>query len=226
MLSASASVPPPREYDALLPKLLLSSGPSWTKSQNFEETNFERQGKQNTGKTRTQLKNDVFESSGQQNAGIKLIELEKEGEHSDISNMNIEISSSGSGFIVVAGGNNNIMMITSGEKELDDHENAEENATISLLASGNGQEVNAKGVSGDIEESSDDSDDIPSGREEDGPTAKRVISFYSSGSGQRRETVEIVSPENSVSGSGHLEREDENSAVEDSTSGSNKYDYE
>lgn len=230
MLSVSASAPSPKAYDTLLPKLFLSSGPSWTKQEKSEDTSYMPEGKQKIWKTQEEKANDDFDNSGQEKEGLPLLELEMQDEHSGMRNRDLEMSSSGSGLIVIEGGNDQLVMIASGENETDDQENAEKNATISLLASGSSEEIKDEDISGEANESSGDNPwgfaNSISGSGADGMARKHRIPFYSSGSGQSQERVEIFSPEKSFSGSGDLQTLYTSSAFEDSTSGSDQYDYE
>lgn len=234
MLAVSASAPPPRAYDALLPKLFLSNGPSWTKTEMLKNTN------QKVEVNHKEDNDEVVDKNGQQKAEVPLVELEKEYEQSGISNMDTAMSS-GSGLMVIDGGNEDLMVISSKENEAQGDETSGKNETISLLASGSGEEeqyvsgeeTKEQDVSGEIEENNAEGinpwgfTNVLSGSGEDNTSRRHRISLYSSGNGpQSRERIEIVSPDHGFSGSGQIEAQDTSSAFEDSSSGSDQYEYQ
>lgn len=243
MLAVSASAPPPRAYDALLPKLFLSNGPSWTKAEKLKDTNQKVEVNQKIRKTHHKEDNDeVVDRNGQQKAEVPLVELEKEYEQSGISNMDTAMSS-GSGLMVIDGGNEDLMVISSGENEAEGDETSGKDETISLLASGSGEEIKEQYVSGEETKEQDVSGEkeennaeginpwgftnVLSGSGEDNTSKKHRISLHSSGNGpQSRERIEIVSPDYGFSGSGQIKTQDTSSAFDDSSSGSDQYEYQ
>ena len=232
MLAVSASASPPRAYDALLPKLFLSNGPSWTKAEKLKDTNQKVEVNQKIRKTHHKEDNDE----------VPLVELEKEYEQSGISNMDTAMSS-GSGLMVIDGGNEDLMVISSGENEAEGDETSGKDETISLLASGSGEEIKEQYVSGEETKEQDVSGEkeennaeginpwgftnVLSGSGEDNTSRKHRISLHNSGNGpQSRERIEIVSPDYGFSGSGQIKTQDTSSAFDDSSSGSDQYEYQ
>ena len=241
MLAVSASAPPPRAYDALLPKLFLSNGPSWTKAEKLKDTNQKVEGNQKIRKTHHEEDSDELDRNGQQKAEVPLVELEKEYEQSGISNMDTTMSS-GSGLMVIDRGNEDLMVISSGENEAEGEETSGKDETISLLTSGSGEEIKEQYVSGEKikeqyvsgEKEGDNAEginpwgftNILSGSGEGKTSRRHRMSLYSSGNGlQSRERIEIVSPDHSFSGSGQIENQDTSSAFDDISSGSDEYEY-
>ena len=226
MLTVSAKAPTPRAYDALLPILFLSGGPTWSQSKNNivaqRKNNFTRQGNQTIWKVEHEEDEDLNEG-GQQKGEVPFVHLEKEEEHPGYQDLDIEMSSSGSGGVNL------------GMNEAKYNDKMEQNTTPVALSSGSGEENegrNIKGemtVSGEAEDNSDgdkmEQKKLFSGSGEQNEATKRHTAFFSRGSGHLREKVEIFSPENSSSGSGKLAKQELNADPEISSSGKEEYDF-
>lgn len=235
MLTVSASAPTPRAYDALLPKLFLSGGPTWARWKNNpaaqQNSNYTAQGNQTIWKEEQDEDEDLNEG-GQQKGEVPIADLRKEEEHPGYQDLDIEMSSSGSSR-VNGGINAEAEMRGSGEQEVKYNDKIEQNTTLAALSSWSGEANKDRNieremtVSGEAKENDDDKmgqKELFSGSGEQNEATKHHIAFYSSEIGHPRGKVKIISAENSSSGSGQLEKE-LNADPGVSSSGSEEYDY-
>lgn len=238
MLAVSATEPPPRAYDTLLPKLFLSSGPTWTKKNTNQgekqDTTYATQGGEKIWKEEQEEDEDL-DRRGQQKGEVPAVELGNEGKHSGDKYLDTDLSTSGSGVVMSQGRNMEDESLASGETEAQSGDQVEENANFAARSSGSGEVQNVREIGIEMTASGDTlrnfenkmgQENVISGGGEQNNVNKQDMASYSPGSGQTRDNVEVFSPEISSSGSGHLEKQETAGDIETGSSGNDQYnDY-
>lgn len=231
MLATSASAPPPKAYDSLLPQLFLSGGPTWNPNEHGN-TISASQDTQEVWKEEKEEDEDLNES-GQQKGEVPIVELGKGEEHSGDHDMDMEISSSGSGEVNQEGNNDGEMM-ASGEIVKNDADKMQQNTTVISL-SGSGEVTEGRNDEADMaisgetvasgEENMEGEPGVSNVREKNKARRHR-INDYKTGSGQYKDSIKIVLPENSFSGSEELAKEETTPETDLSSSGSAQFDWD